>query len=272
MKVQGYSIYRNTIPAVILFLFISAFSLAQENDTAVSVEEMNKKRQNPVEGLRSVFLQGIFIPGTGDGTAQSYSLQPVWPFRIGNNVKLITYTILPYQQIPALYEGGESVSGLGNILFNGYFSPMHSTGKLVWGAGPAVQLPTRTDPALASNRVSLGPSGLLYLRGDVLSGGIVAQNYWSLGGEGINKVNMFSLQYIAYCNFNKGWFALSNSTIVADWLADEEQWLVPVGGGVGKTFKMGKKFYCGDLQLFYNAVRPEPVGNFQIIFQFQVII
>lgn len=258
---------------IVLFLVFCTSKAQSDENTPVTVEEMNKKRQNPVEGLRSIFAQAVLIPDTGEGTAQSYSIQPVWPFKISENVKLITYSIIPFQYIPKLDPSGDSASGLGNILLNGYFTAMKKSGSFVWGAGPAIQLPTRTDAALGSNTVSLGPSVLLYLSGEKLSLGAVIQNYWSLGGTGVNKVDLFSFQYIGYYNFDKGWFALSNSTITADWLAPSGQrWLVPIGGGPGKTFKMGKKFYCGTAQLFYNAVKPDFLGSWEIIFQFQVIL
>lgn len=262
---------------LLLLLFLSVLSMyAQDNNGNISIEEMTKKRQNPVEGLRSIYLQSVVIPDTGEnGTAQSYSVQPVWPFKISENLKLITYTIIPVQYLPKLDPLGDSAFGLGNILFNGYFSPTKKKGKLVYGAGPALQLPTRTDAALGSNSVSLGPSVLLYYAGDKFSAGAVVQNYWSLGGTGVNKVDLFSIQYMAYYNFDKGWFASSNATIEANWLAEEgEKWLIPIGGGAGKTFQIGKskQFYCGTAQLFYNVEKPEYVGKWEIIFQLQIIL
>lgn len=261
----------------LVFFFSFHFTNAQSDDNQeLTLEEMNKKRQNPVEGLRSFFLQSVLIPDTGEGgTAQSYSIQPVWPFKVSEHVKLMTYTIIPLQYIPKLEPAGESAFGLGNILFNGFFTPVEKKGKFVYGAGPAIQIPTRTDANLGSNTVSLGPSLLLYYAGDKISGGAVVQNYWSLGGTGANKVDLFSVQYMGYYNFSKGWFASANSTIEADWLAPSDQrWLVPVGGGAGKTFKLGqsKKFYCGTAQLFYNAIKPDYVGRWEIIFQLQVIL
>jgi len=261
---------------LISYLFFLNYTYAQseEGDKALSVEEMTKKRQNPVEGLRSIYLQSVLIPNTGEGgTAQSYSVQPVYPFKLGENLKLITYTIIPVQYLPKLDPAGESAFGLGNILFNGYFSPIKKEGKLVYGGGPAIQIPTRTDSQLGSSALSIGPSALLYYAGDKASGGLVMQNFWSLGATGSNRVDLFSAQYMAYYNFTKGWFASSNSTIEANWLAPSDQrWLVPIGGGAGKTFQIGEKFYCATGQLFYNAVKPDYVGNWEIIFQFQIIL
>ena len=238
----------------------------------ISVEEMTKKRQDPVAGLRSIYLQDVILP-IGEGNANSFSIQPVFPIKIASNLKLITYTIIPFQKIPPLTPGGKSEGGIGNILFNGYFSAIEKKGNISWGIGPALQIPTRTNAALGSNRLCMGPTGLLYYGGDKFSGGIVVQNYWSLGGTGTNEVNQFSLQYIAYYNFSKGWFLLSNTTIESNWLSDKgQQWFVPIGGGAGKTFQMGKRFYCADAQFFSNVEKPDPVGSWEAVIQFQIIL
>lgn len=261
-----------TILAMCMAITNSNAQTQKADTSTMTVEELNKKRQDPVSGLRSVFLQDILIP-MGEGNANSFSIQPVFPFRISQNLKLITYTIIPFEKIPPLYPGGQSESGLGNILFNGYFAAAEKKGNISWGAGPAIQIPTRTNAALGSNRVCMGPSALFYYSGTKFSGGTVVQNYWSLGGEGINEVNLFSLQYIAFYNFNKGWFLLSNATVESDWLAKNgQQWLVPVGGGGGKTFQIGKNYFCADAQVFYNAVKPDIIGNWQAIVQFQMIL
>ena len=267
------NVKQSFLVVLVYFMGLSAFCQSIE-EPKTSVEEMSKKRQDPVSGLRSVFLQEVLLP-IADGTGSSFSIQPVYPFKLANNLKLITYTIIPFQTVPPLFDGGTHEGGMGNILFNGYFSSIQKKGKLSWGIGPALQIPTRTNPALGSNRLSLGPTALLYMAGDKFSGGIVLQNYWSLGGDDVNKVNSGSIQYIAYYNFSKGWFVESNATIVVNWLAlSGNQWLVPIGGGPGKTFKIGEKsklFYSAAAQGFYNVERPDLIGNWQAILQFQVI-
>ncbi|WP_435135838.1 hypothetical protein [Formosa sp. A9] len=272
-----------------LCLCLSFHTYAQDTKPeSLSVEDMAKKRQDPVAGLRSIYLQEVLLPIDG-GMAQSFSIQPVWPFRLGENLKLITYTIIPFQSIsannstshipiyptPTQESGRTHAGGLGNILFNGFFTSMQKKGNISWGVGPAIQFPTRTEPVLGSNRVSLGPSFLFNHGGETFSGGFVIQNYWSLGGEGANAVNSFNFQYFTYYNLPKGWFLESNATIVNNWLAESgDQLLLPLGGGAGKTFKIGqsKLFYCAAAQLFYNAVRPDIVGTWEAVFQLQVIL
>ncbi len=261
----------------ILFLgFLSSlYCTAQESDTTqkkgMTLEEVTREKQNPMSGFKSVFLQNVTLP-VGEGNANSLSVQPVFPFTIGK-VKINTYTIIPIQWLPAMTPEGDKVFGLGNILFNAFLRPAAKPkGPWVWGVGPTLQIPTRTTPELGSNRLSMGPAALLYYNGSVFSGGVVAQNFWSLGGTGINQVNMFSAQYVAYYNFPKGWYLESNATITANWLADaDNKWTVPLGGGVGKTFKMGKFYYSASMQGFYNAVVPEGIGRWMAIAQLQVI-
>ena len=84
-------------------------------------------------------------------------------------------------------------------------------------------------------------------------------------------MNLFSLQYFVNYNLPKGWFILTNATSLADWEVPSDRWLFPVGGGAGKTFKMGKLFYSATAQSVYNVLRPAGVGSWQAIGQFQVI-
>lgn len=248
---------------------------AQETDSLpkkeLTLEEVTREKQNPMSGYKTVFLQNITMP-VGEGYANSLSVQPVFPFTVGK-VKINTYTIIPFQWLPSMQTGGSKTFGMGNILFNAFLRPAAKPkGKWIWGVGPTLQIPTRTTAELGSNRLSMGPAALIYYTGKVFSGGFVAQNFWSLGGTGANKVNMFSAQYVAYCNFPKAWYLESNATVTADWLAEPgDQWLVPLGGGLGKTFKMGKLFYSASVQGFYNIVRPEGIGRWMAMAQFQII-
>jgi hypothetical protein len=268
-------LYRCLMVIVVFSSFHSdIFGQTADTSKQMTVTEVNAAKQNPVSGLKSIYLQDVVLP-VGTGNANSFSVQPVYPFHISEKWKLITYTIIPIQYLPPLESGTASASGLGNVLFNGYFSPVYKEKKtVVWGFGPAIQFPTRTNTALGSNRLSAGPAALLYVSGATLSGGIVAQNIWSLGGTGANQVNLLSLQYILFYNFPSGWFLESNATTTANWLAvSSDIWTVPVGGGPGKTFQIGKgkSFYSAALQGFYNVVRPDFVGNWMIVAQFQFI-
>jgi hypothetical protein len=67
-----------------------------------SVEELAALKHNPVSGLRQIVLQAVVSPDMpiSRKTDGNYSIQPVWPFALGENWRLITYTILPVVQLP----------------------------------------------------------------------------------------------------------------------------------------------------------------------------
>jgi hypothetical protein len=236
---------------------------------APSLAELARLKQNPVSGLRQVVLQANVNPNMpGSGRTQGiYSVQPVFPFRINADYRLITYTILPVYNVPGL-SGEKSATGLGDTLVNLFVSPI-KPGALVWGAGPSILLPTRTDATLGSNRVALGPAVLLFYPSEPWSAGVVLQNGWSLGGSGFNRVNAFGAQYLFNYNLPDAWYINSNATITSDWtIRSGKRWTVPIGGGVGKIFTIGQQPVSLSLQAFDNVVTPRGGPKWSVSFQF----
>lgn len=271
---------RWTAGTVLATIVLGGLSSARAQQTSVapeaakpSVEELAKLKQNPVSGLRQVYLNVAVAPDVppADRTAGAYSLQVVWPFRLPDpDYRLITYSILPVLQVPNM-EGTDTTTGLGNTLLNFFVTPM-SPGGLIWGVGPAVLLPTRSDSALGTNRVGLGPAAVLFHEEEKWGAGAVLQNLWSLGGSGADEVNEFSAQYIANYNFPHGWYLFSNATITADWRAERsERWTIPVAAGVGKILTIDKQSASAAAQVFYNAVRPDQAPRWILNLQFALL-
>jgi hypothetical protein len=88
-----------------LTLLLTSTSLVYAQTTikpSSSVEELAKLKQNPVSGLRQVGLDSTLspdVPVTG-GTEGAYSLQVVWPVRLTEDWRMITYSIVPVLQQP----------------------------------------------------------------------------------------------------------------------------------------------------------------------------
>jgi hypothetical protein len=268
---------QNLIGTVGLALLASLFTrTAPAQDAAAkpehSAEALAKLKQDPLSGLRSLIFQAEVSPNVpgSEKTEGSYSTQLVWPFSLSEDWKVITYTILPVLQVPGA-PGQDTKVGLGDTLINLYVAPK-KPGSVVWGLGPAILLPTRTDPLLGPSSFALGPAAVLYYAKGQASAGVVLQNIWSLGGSGVNEVNLFGAQYFFTYNLPKGWFLFSNATISADWLADErDRWTLPVGGGIGKVFNIGKQPVSLSAQWFYNAVRPREGPDQTGIVQFSFL-
>ena len=83
--------------------------------------------------------------------------------------------------------------------------------------------------------------------------GALTSNTWSLG-DGGDEINAFLFEpWIGY-NITDEWYVLSDMVITADWNApSSERWVVPVGGGFGKTFEIGKQAMNSNLQAYVNV-------------------
>jgi hypothetical protein len=59
--------------------------------------------------------------------------------------------------------------------------------------------------------------------------------------------------------------------VTADWLAKGRKWTMPVGGGLGRLFKIDKQPINMQLQAFYNVETPRGGAKWQARFQVQFL-
>jgi hypothetical protein len=60
--------------------------------------------------------------------------------------------------------------------------------------------------------------------------------------------------------------------ITANWLAAPgQQWVVPVGGGFGRVFKIGDQPVNAQIQGFYNGINPTGAPNWQLRAQLSLL-
>jgi hypothetical protein len=243
---------------------------APPQSTAGSKADLAKKTQNPISDLISLPIQNNtgFNYGYDNDVQNVTNIQPVYPVSLNENWNLINRAILPVIYQPAPVPGVSSDFGLGDTLYTGFFSPKDS-GKVIWGIGPTVLIPTSTGNTLGAGEWGLGASAVaLTIRDRWVFGALIA-NVWSFEGS----VNSLTLQPFVNYNLPKGWYLSSVPIITANWEAPSgEQWTVPLGGGVGKITKIGKQPINLQVQAFYNvdhpSVGPEWTLRFQIQFLF----
>lgn len=165
--------------------------------------------------------------------------------------------------------------GIGNLNPAFFFSPSSKlTGlpeELVFGFGPDLQVLTRTDPDLGSNIWGLGPTALAVYQMDKWLFGVLVANTWSLEG-GDESYNDFLLESFITYNFTEEWYFISDWTITADWNApSSERWVVPIGGGFGRTFTISKQAVNTNLQAYWNASDTDFGPDWTIEFTFQLL-
>jgi hypothetical protein len=244
-------------------------ALAQQADgqqagAGSSTEELQKAVQNPVANLISVPLQENMNVDIGPyGRNQSVlNLQPVIPMRISDNWLLISRIITPIIYQPDPMQKNLGASGLGDINPSFFLSPAKA-GKVIWGVGPAIVAPSATNSMLGQGKWSMGPSVVVLAQpGRWTIGGLV-NNVWSFAGQADRPdVNQMVFQYFINYNLDKGWYLTSAPIITANWnAANGNQWVVPVGGGVGRVFRLGPQPVSATVQVYGNAVRPSTIPS-----------
>ncbi|HEY9643489.1 MAG TPA: hypothetical protein V6C57_23575, partial [Coleofasciculaceae cyanobacterium] len=192
-----------------------------------------------------------------DRTGNILNIQPVIPTSLSDHWVLINRTIIPVAYQPELAPGVDSTFGLGDIFYQGFFSPKNSS-SFTWGIGPAALLPTATDQVLGTGKWSIGPAAVgLVTSGPIVAGALV-NNVWSVAGDSDRSdVSLLTLQPFFNYNFPGGWYINTSPIITANWLAAGEQWTVPIGGGFGRVFKIGRQPINASIGAYWNAVRPE---------------
>jgi hypothetical protein len=295
--------------SLLCFLFVSALFpsrsvLAQTAQSAQtpaassgSSEDLAKATQNPVASLISVPVQNNTNFGIGpyDRNQDVLNIQPVIPIQMTENWNLIVRWIAPiiWQPAPGTanlqalgiventpayllatgVQNSAGVFGFGDMQPTFFFAPSKPK-KVIWGAGPAVVIPTATNKILGQGKLSLGPSIVVLAQPGHWSVGFLTNNVWSVAGSGgRTDVNQMLLQYFLTYNMKKGWFVTSSPIITANWKASSGSvWTVPFGGGVGRIMKLGMQPVNLTAQFYGNAVYPNhgsPWGmRLQIAFLF----
>lgn len=232
---------------------------AEKNEPAGASSSLEKAVQNPVANLISVPLQNNtnFAIGPFNRTQDVLNIQPVIPMNISKNWMVISRIIQPiiWQPYPNQTTGGQY--GFGDMVPTFFLSP-RKPGKLIWGVGPALTIPTATNTILGQGKLSLGPSVVGLAQPGPWTLGALANNVWSVAGSGSRPaVNQMLLQYFITRQLKKGWYITSAPILTSDWKASSgNRWVVPFGGGIGRVMKLGFQPVNLTAQFYGNAVHP----------------
>ena len=262
-----------TKSAIITLTSIAVILLLLGASAVRGDESLAKESQNPVGNLISVPFETNIDFGVGPEDTEVYTLnlKPVFPVQIGE-FNLINRFILPIQHQGERFDGEGSQNGLGNLTYQAFFSPA-KPGKVIWGFGPAITMPTNTDSRLGSDKWSGGPALVVLAKpGHWLFGGL-AQHFWSFAGDSDDdNIDLSSLQYFINYNLDDGWYLSSTPTMTANWEANSsDRYFVPVGGGVGRLVKFGEQPVDFKLQGFWNVEKPKGAAEWSLQFQVKLL-
>ena len=118
-----------------------------------------------------------------------------------------------------------------------------------WAAGPAVRLTYRKGP---------------------WNFGLLASQRWSFAGSSNRgDVNQLLMHGFVRRQLPDDWYFVYAPMITANWDAPGQKWLIPVGGGIGRSFTLGDFPWAWSIQGFYNAVKQDTAPDW--VFRFGIV-
>jgi hypothetical protein len=226
-----------------------------------------KTSQNPVGNITAIPFQNNFNYGLGPYTRFQYNLnlQPVFPIMLNPKWNLISRSIIPIVNQPspasppvcASLLGCPSTFGLSDVQEQLFFAPKTKPDQIIWGVGPIFQFPTASPGTLGAGKWAAGPDAVvLIMPGKWVLGTLMTQ-LWSFAGQSNRPdVNSYLVQPFVNYNISNGWALTVAPVMTANWSAAGTKWTVPLGGGIGKTFKGGSQLMSISVLYYTNIVRP----------------
>ncbi len=274
------SIIERTLAFSLALGFTSIPAVADEEKSAAAGGggDLRSAVQNPISSLISLPFKLSFDYGAGNGDGTILNINPVIPVTVGD-WNLVNRALIPLANVDGAITGpgnpspepGNGASGLGDINYSLYFSPVKYD-KVIWGVGPSINLPTASDDQLGSGKWSAGMTGVALTVPSWGSTGILGRQLWSFAGDSDRKrVNQTLIEPFLNYNLDNGWFLLTDIVITANWeTSSSNRWTVPLGAGVGRVFKVGNQGINSRLEAYYNVEKPDgaPDWNFQFTWQF----
>ena len=242
--------------------------------------------QNPVTMIYSLPIQNNIYFGLGDTdeVKNIANFQPVIPMEITPDWDIVWRMIMPVVTTPGIpssfNQDGEvtsfqnAITALGDTTISAFLTPKKS-GEFIWGIGAIAYIPTATDDVLKTKQWGLGPSFLALKIDKKWTYGILVMNVFSFGVNkdiGGKKIDFLQAQPFVNYNMNDGWFLTTVPFITAKWKEEyKNRWTLPLGGGIGKGFKLGNVPVSATVQAYYNIIKPERTGeDWQLRLQAQI--
>ena len=241
-----------------IVLLLNPFLLADEEEKAA------KKLTSPFSSIKSLPIQFNYHRSLGfedDGEKWTANLQPIVPFELNNDWKLITHTTIPLVSQAKIFPGAGTQNGIGDIILNAWATPtLRSKDGWKLGAGPVFFIPSGSE--VSTNKWGIGPSAIAIKRQGSWTYGGYGNHIWSVGGSDkiVDRINTTYLQpFVSYVTLEAYTVSiLSESTY--NWKND--QLSIPVFGMVSKMTKIGNQLILlgGGVSYWAKSVDNGPEG------------
>jgi len=261
--------------------------------------EVAEMINNPLGKLWLLFIQNDYTSYDGDYVnnriGQNTTLiQPVMPFQLTENVKLIFRPVIPinsFETVDSIVPNGPIGSnpdrddfdvglqreyGLGDIvLWTAFATNEMAEPPNIYGVGITTMLDTASEKELGTGQNSMGPMALAIHIDDSWIYGVVAQHWWSFDEDkDRDDVSLTDIQYIGRYRLSKDTNIGFSPNIRYNWEADgSDRWTIPIGIGADTMIKMGSLPVKIGMEVYHYVKQPDKFGpDWQIRFFFVPVL
>jgi hypothetical protein len=262
----------STLAAIFIMTNFGASSSALAQGEGGRQGDLATQSQNPIASLISVPFEFNSYQNVGeDEKTQNIILaKPVVPIDITENWELVLRGIIPFIDQP---DSGpiDGKTGVGDIQLQSYFVPKQTDSLggdnfWTWGVGPVLQFDSASDDILGTGRNAAGIGGVLFAKINNWTVGALLNNVWDVDSSKTREdVNSMTFQPFANYNLDNGWYVKTGPVITYNQKADSgNKWTVPVGGGFGRVFNLGKQAVNMSVAAYGLAEKPDGGADVQL--------
>lgn len=262
-----YSYVREIALIGLLGLLTVMRASAQTTDDK-SLNEVNKQLSNPISSIWALQLQeNSYWLNKPERNAANLQFQPVLPLALTDDWNLITRPVFQVMNSsPYVNESGNlhRVTGFGDTILATMLSPSPKlAGPWLLGLGPSFIFPTASNSRLGQNKWQLGPAGVVGYLGGKWIAGVFPQQWFSVGGPGLQTVSQMNIQYFFQYFPGGGWGIGTSPNMLVNWYANKSgnEITFPIGLQISKVIKIGPLPVKLAVQGQYMPVHPDVFGQ-----------
>jgi hypothetical protein len=249
------------LPFVIFAFFCNATDASALQSEETALVSINERLQNPVSDLLSVSIENTscfrYGPGRNE-TMDTLDFGATLPLYVVAGLDIIVKPDIPLVYVP----WPEKQAGFGDMKITALLAgSIH--GGISWGIGPVIGIPTATGDLLGTGRWTAGPSAALVYTGGNVVAGVTAYGLFSFAGPvSRGEVDRLYIKPFVYVNLERGWYMYIDPEFQCDYnLPSVQQWTVPLGGGIGKTFTAGRQDLSAYVSCYAKFEHPENASD-----------
>lgn len=234
------------------------FSQNEIPSSASNAQKLADKLANPVASLISIPLQNNLNYGIGphNGIKYTVNIQPVIPFKLNDDLDLITRYILPIVDQQNITGINKHEFGLSDATVTAFFAPKSK--KIIYGAGPAFLVPTATDKLLGTEKFGIGPSALIMHQTNGFSLGLIANQIWSVAGNQnrADLSNFYTQIFMSY-SYKSGASLGINTEVTQNWKRNTTT--ISLNPSIGAITKLGSQIVQFSIQPLIPIAGPSEI-------------